>query len=87
MDRQKDGQTVFLPILQGLPEWSEGLLEGPRGLPEGPEGLLEGSEGLPERPEGLPEGPEGLPGQSQPQMDLQACQSSVWAYQCGLRAC
>ena len=66
MDRQKDGQTVFLPILQGLPEWSEGLLEGPRGLPEGPEGLLEGSEGLPERPEGLPEGPEGLPGQSQP---------------------
>ena len=66
MDRQKDGQTVFLPILQGLPELSEGLLEGPRGLPEGPEGLLEGSEGLPERPEGLPEGPEGLPGQSQP---------------------
>ena len=59
MDRQKDGQTVFLPILQGLPEWSEGLLEGPKGLPEGPEGLLEGSEGL-------PEGPEGLPGQSQP---------------------
>ena len=31
----------------GLPEWSEGLLEGPRGLPEGPEGLLEGPEGLP----------------------------------------
>ena len=65
MDRRKDGQTVFLPILQGLPEWSEGLLEGPGGLPEGPVGLLEGSEGLPERPEGLPEGSEGLPGESQ----------------------
>ena len=49
----------------GLPEWSEGLLEGPGGLPEGPVGLLEGSEGLPERPEGLPEGSMGLPGESQ----------------------
>ena len=65
MERQKDGQTVFPPIIQGLPECCEGLLEGPRGLPEGPEGLLEGSEGLPERPEGLPEGSEGLPGESQ----------------------
>ena len=48
IDRRKDGQTVFLPILQGL-------LEGPGGLPEGPEGLLEGSEGLLEGSEGLPE--------------------------------
>ena len=31
----------------GLPEWSEGLLEGPGGLPEGPEGLLEGPKGMP----------------------------------------